>query len=162
MKSSGCSCGMGRTSRPHPLPLSQRERGAIIHLLLLFKGSEVCQARLLHGCRRGRRPTRGRHAGHPLLHGQLPAGVCPDCRLLRRPVYGRPHAQSVHCLQHLAEVRQAVRLRRSSWGGVRGHGPLRPAGSAAGRRNRAHAAATTRRKTNPTCCLASHGGCCRG
>ena len=30
------------------------------------------QARLLHGCRRGRCPPRRRHAGHSFLHGQLP------------------------------------------------------------------------------------------
>ena len=44
--------------------------------------------------RRGRRPPRGRHAGHPLLRREFPAGVRPDRRLLRRRVHGRPDAQS--------------------------------------------------------------------
>ena len=84
------------------------------------EGTSRWQTRLLHGRRRGRRPPRGRHARHPFLCGELPAGVRPDRRLFRRPVHGRPHAQSVHRLQHLAEVRQAVRLcrpasGRSSW-----------------------------------------------
>ena len=82
------------------------------------------QARLLQRLRCRRCPPRGRCARHSVLCAESERRFCADHRLLCRRIHCRPHAQSVRDVQQLAEIRQAVRIRRQRRRRIRRHGAL--------------------------------------